>query len=227
MFRDKCDEIIRYDNRSPEIIYLKSKDKNLAAVIDSYGPLEYKLYKNDYLFFVHAFIGQMLSNKVADVISKRFSDMLSSGITPESVSNLNREELRAIGLSYAKSDYIINFSRYILENPRFFDDIQYLQDDEIIKKLTVIRGIGNWSAKMYLIFVLNRLDVLPYEDGAFIQAYKWLYGVDEKNRNHPIIRKECLKWSPYSSIAARYLYRILDNGTVKQDITTFLNTYAK
>ena len=71
---------------------------------------------------------------------------------------------------------------------------------------------------MYAIFVLDRLDILPYEDGAFLQSIKWLYGLDEKNRNHPEVRKLCEKWSPYRSLAARYMYRVLDSGFVKKDI---------
>ena len=82
-----------------------------------------------------------------------------------------------------------------------------------LNKLTALRGIGTWSSKMYLIFVLNRLNVLPYEDGAFLQAYKWLYATDDIK---PVaIKQKCASWSPYSSLAARYMYRALDNGLTK------------
>ena len=89
-------------------------------------------------------------------------------------------------------------------------------DDEIVfKKITSVRGLGSWSAKMYLIFVLNRQNILPYEDGAFLQSYSWLYKTDD--RKPASIKKKCKKWEPYSSIAARYLYKDLDNGFTKEE----------
>lgn len=90
-----------------------------------------------------------------------------------------------------------------------------MSDQEIIRELTSIKGIGIWTAKMYLIFVLDRPNVLPYEDGAFLQAYRWAYKTD--NLSPDAIKKKCKKWSPYSSIAARYLYRALDTGLTKDE----------
>lgn len=99
------------------------------------------------------------------------------------------------------------------DKPDFFNKLVHLPDVEVIKKLTALRGLGPWSAKMYLIFVLNRLDVLPYEDGAFLQAYKWLYATEDVKP--PSIIKRCETWKPYSSLAARYLYRALDSGLTR------------
>ena len=90
-----------------------------------------------------------------------------------------------------------------------------MTDSEIMKSLTSIKGIGNWTAKMYLIFVLNRPDILPVEDVAFLQAYQWLYKTDD--RTPKSVQKKCNKWKPYSSIAARYLYRALDGGLTKEE----------
>jgi 3-methyladenine DNA glycosylase/8-oxoguanine DNA glycosylase len=101
----------------------------------------------------------------------------------------------------------------IRDKADFFDDLARQSDGEIMKHLTSLRGIGSWSAKMYLIFVLNRLDILPYEDGAFLQAYKWLY--DTEDVKPASIIYQCKPWKPYSSLAARYLYRALDAGMVK------------
>lgn len=90
-----------------------------------------------------------------------------------------------------------------------------LDDESVIKQLTAIKGIGNWTAKMYLIFVLDRQDILPTEDVAFLQAYKWLYKTTD--RSPASITNKCTKWKPYSSIAARYLYRALDSGLTKTE----------
>ncbi|MCC8014242.1 MAG: hypothetical protein LIO87_03520 [Eubacterium sp.] len=82
-----------------------------------------------------------------------------------------------------------------------------------------ILGIGKWTAKMYLIFVLDCPDVLPVEDAAFLQAYKWLYKTEDCSEKS--VYKKCKKWKPYSSIAARYLYRALDMGYTKKEFHLF------
>ena len=78
-----------------------------------------------------------------------------------------------------------------------------------------IHGIGRWTAKMYLIFVLDRQDILPYEDVAFLQGYRWMYKTDITTKDS--VLKKCAKWKPYSSIAARYLYRALDMGLTTEE----------
>ena len=103
----------------------------------------------------------------------------------------------------------------MLNEKLILSELQNLSNDEVIKKLTSLRGIGLWTAKMYLIFVLNRQNVLPVEDVAFLQSYKWMYKTDDISKNSVI--KNCKKWSPYSSIAARYLYRALDTGLTKNE----------
>lgn len=90
-----------------------------------------------------------------------------------------------------------------------------MNDADVMKNLTSLKGIGNWTAKMYLIFVLDRPDILPTEDVAFLQAYEWLYKT--KDRSKESVEKRCKKWKPYSSVAARYLYRALDNGLTKEE----------
>ena len=102
-----------------------------------------------------------------------------------------------------------------------FVKIEELPDEEAILALKSIKGIGNWTAKMYLIFFLQRQDVLPYEDGAFLQAYKWLYNT--KIIKSESIARKCKKWRPYTSIGARYMYRALDTGLTKIPIKDFLS----
>jgi len=101
-----------------------------------------------------------------------------------------------------------------------FSQLDTMSDDEVLRILTSIKGIGNWTAKMYLLFFLQREDVLPYEDGAFLQAYKWLYNT--KVTKPDSISRRCKKWKPYSSIGARYMYRALDTGLTKIPIKQFL-----
>ena len=89
----------------------------------------------------------------------------------------------------------------------------------MIRILTSVHGIGTWTAKMYLMFVLNRQDVLPFEDVAFLQGYGWAYKTDDFSP--AAVQKKCKKWKPYSSIAARYMYKALDRGLTKEEFHLF------
>lgn len=207
-----------YKINDPEILHLRRCDEQLDFAIQLIGDLHYGIHTDPFTHFMDTIIGQMLSNKVGDVISGRFRDLCYGEVNSDSVCRLSIEDLRGIGISRDKSGYLLNFAKYIKDNPNYFDYLETLPDSELLANLQSHRGIGGWSSKMYAIFVLDRMDILPFEDGAFLQSFKWLYGVDEKNRNHPIIREMCKKWSPYSSLAARYMYRVLDNGFTKKEI---------
>lgn len=122
-------------------------------------------------------------------------------------------------MSNAKVEYIRILTDAVKTGALVFSRLEHETDTNVVKKLTSLRGIGNWTAKMYLIFVLNRLNVLPYEDGAFLQAYRWLYKTDDVSPAS--IKKKCKKWSPYASVAARFMYRALDMGLTKQEFHLF------
>lgn len=206
-------KVITLTLESEGIKYLSKKDKQLGKVFNLIGDLSYRPYEDHYSFLVETIIGQMLSNKVANVISNRVTNACGGLITPESISNIGTEGLRSLGLSNAKVSYIFNLTDHVYKEQTIFTGLLYKSDQEVIKYLTNLKGIGNWTAKMYLIFALDRKDVLPYEDGAFIQSYSWLYNTDKTLKND--VEQICKNWRPYSSIAARYLYKLLDNGYTK------------
>lgn len=205
--------LITLTDSSESIIYLRSKDKRLARVIDAIGSISYVPYSDGYSFLVNTIVGQMLSNKVADKLSERLLQLTNNEITPEQISKLSDEELKSIGISKNKVSYIRALTDAITCDKLSLSALSSLPDKDVIKSLTTIKGIGSWSAKMYLIFVLNRQDILPTEDVAFLQSYSWLYKTDDLSEK-AIINK-CKKWKPYSSIASRYLYKALDNGLTK------------
>lgn len=169
------------DSNTPSIQYLIRKDKRLSKVISMVGPLTYTPHDDNdtYSFLVHGIIEQMLSKKAGQKIYERLEKICIDQITPESISRLSDEEIRSCGTSNAKVTYIRSLTNAVVNNDIDFRVLNELSDTEIIKKLTTIRGIGNWSAKMYLIFVLDRQDVLPFEDGAFLQSYRWMYKTED------------------------------------------------
>lgn len=203
------------------ILHLKKNDCRLSTVIDNIGVINFHKNTDSFLFLVREIVGQMISSRVKKIIWDRFMVLCNNSITPSSVSTLRPEQLRCIGLSKSKSSYILNLAKSVSNNEIDFEKLKTMPDDEVIKVLTSIKGVGNWTAKMYLIFFLQREDILPYEDGAFLQAYKWLYNT--KRIKPEDIARRCRKWKPYSSIGARYMYRALDTGLTKIPISDFLN----
>lgn len=211
--------IITLDRSSPGVKYLCDKDKRLAKAISMVGPINYCPYDDEYAFLIHEIIEQMLSIKAGQKIYARLEQLCNGRITPQTVSELSDEAIRSTGTSNAKVLYIRNITNAVISGKLCFDDLKKLPDEVILKKMTSLRGIGTWTAKMYLIFVLDRQDVLPFEDGAFLQSYRWLYRTTDCTAAS--VKKKCAKWKPYSSIAARYLYDILDLGMTKEEFHLF------
>lgn len=209
-------ELITLTASTPSIQYLMEKDKRLAKVIRMVGPITYEPHTdNPFPFLIHEIIEQMLSIKAGAKIYGRLEEKCNGNICPETISLLCEDDLRAIGTSGLKARYIKGAAEAVLNNTLEFSRFPEMTDEEVLAELTALRGIGSWTAKMYLIFVLDRQDILPYEDVAFLQGYKWAYKTDDVSKT--AIEKKCRKWKPYSSIAARYLYRAYDLGLTREE----------
>lgn len=209
-------EVITLDINSPPVRYLCKKDKRLAKVVCMVGPITYTMYEDEpYAFLIHEIIEQMLSVKAGNKIFKRFTKLCGGTISPEIVSSLTDEQIKSTGTSINKVRCIRSLTDAIITESISLNTFQDYQDEDVIKDLTSIKGIGQWTAKMFLIFVLNRNDILPYEDVAFLQSYQWLYKTNIIDKAS--VEKKCKKWKPYSSIAARYMYRALDIGLTKEE----------
>ena len=157
--------IITLNEASPEIQYLCNKDKRLAKVISMVEPISYETHSEyPYPFLVHEIIEQMLSIKAGAKIYGRLEELCEGNITPENVIVLSDEKLKSIGTSDAKVSYIKGLTAAILSGKINLEKLEHLDDNAVTKELTQLKGIGNWTAKMFLIFVLNRQDVLPFED---------------------------------------------------------------
>ena len=212
-------KVITLNTDSPEIQHLCKVDKRLAKVISMVGEISYQLYADPYDFLIHEIIEQMLSVKSGYVIYSRLEKLCDGTIIPEVVDALTIKEIRSIGTSYSKADYIKSLTYSVMSGEIDFEAFKTMSDKEVIKHLTNLKGIGIWTAHMYLIFVLNRQDILPTSDVAFLQVYEWLYKT--KDRSKSSVEKKCKKWKTYSSIAARYFYRLLDEGYTKNEFHLF------
>lgn len=207
--------VVTLDENNEAVQYLSSKDKRLCKVIKMLGPITYAPYEDAFAFLVNQILSQLLAAKVSKKMSERLVALCGGQITPENVLKLSPSDIRSTGASIQKAQYILGLASSFVNGEIDTAHLNELPDKEIIKELTKIKGIGSWTAKMYLIFVLNRDDVLPFEDYAFLQGYGWLYKTDDFSRKS--VEKKTMKWRPYRSIAARYLYRALDGGLTKQE----------
>jgi len=197
---------------APHIEHL-SKDKKLLPLIVALGPLTLRKRKNLCLRLCASIMSQQLSTRVAEVIFKRFLELYGDEEpTPQQIINTPFDELRAIGLSNAKANYVQNVARFITEQGLDDKKIAKMNNDEVIEKLTEIKGVGRWTVEMLLMFTLGREDVFAVDDLGIQQAMEKLYKIDPSNKKE--MKEKMLrisqKWSPYRTYACLYLWRHKD-----------------
>ena len=160
--------IIILNKENSAVQYLCNKDRRLSKIIDMVGEIIYQPYNDGYSFIIHEIIEQMLSIKSGAKIYARLQELCSGKFTPDEVSRLSDEEIKSIGTSNSKVMYIRNITDACQTGKIDLNSFDTLSDEEIYRQLIKIQGIGDWTIKMYLIFVLDRQDVLPAEDVAFL-----------------------------------------------------------
>ena len=181
--RQDVKEVITLNGDSESIKYLCKKDKRLAKVISMVGEITYKLHNDDpYAFLVHEIIEQMLSINAGAKIYSRLEELCGGMITPERIDRLSESEIKSIGTSASKARYIKSITEEVISGRLDFEEIARMTDQEASKKLLMLNGVGSWTVKMYLIFVLDRQDILPTEDVAFLQAYEWMYKTHDRSK---------------------------------------------
>jgi DNA-3-methyladenine glycosylase II len=164
-----------------------------------------RLQRNRFATLVHSILSQQISVHAARSIRTRLLD-LSGGITPERIDRLHPARLRTIGVSGPKVDYMKDLARKVRSGEVPLSRIGRLTDDAVVETLVQVRGIGVWTAQMFLIFSLGRLDVFPHEDHAVRSAIRNLYGLDELPNQETAFRI-AEPWRPYATIASWYCWR--------------------
>lgn len=153
---------------------------------------------------------QQLAGKAASAIWKRFLQLFGTKIvTPLQVIKLKHEDIRAVGLSNAKANYIRNISQAILDKQLNFQNYANMTDEEIIANLTQVKGIGRWTAEMFLMFTLGRSDIFSEGDYGLRKGFKKVYGY-KKDPNIKTIRRIVKKWSPYRTYGSMVLWKALE-----------------
>lgn len=192
--------------------HLLSADKRFAQLIERFGYPDIPGKKDYYNALAKSIIYQQLSGKAAGTIYSRVLD-ISGGkgkLNPDTILNTPDDKLRSAGLSAAKTHYIKALSESHLDGGLLPRDPKEMTNLEIIESLTRIKGIGQWTADMFLIFVLVRPDILPLTDLGIKKGFAVFFGLNDLPDEKYMLKKSS-KWKPYRSIASWYLWEIIDN----------------
>lgn len=190
------------------------KDKKLAKIIDATQvPHQLKFHKNICLRLCASIMSQQLSTKVAKVMYHRFLHLFGDAEpTPQQIVGMPFDEIRAIGLSNAKAQYILNVAQFAIDHKLDDKSLKKMSNEKIIELLTRIKGVGQWTVEMLLMFTLGREDVFAVDDYGIRMAMKNLYKLDDSNKKDftEKILKLSQKWSPYRTYACMHLWQWKD-----------------
>ena len=191
------------------IDHLKRSDPVLSAIIDQVGDYGIQFREPDFETLVKSIVYQQLSGRVASVIFGRLAAAAGAKMTPESVLQLRPSRMRKLGLSTQKTAYIRDLARHTRDGLVVFEELHELTDQAVLERLTQVRGIGVWTAHMFLIFALRRPDVLPTGDLGIRNAIRKAYRMAELPTPAEM---EALAsaWRPFCTVASWYLWRSLE-----------------
>ena len=210
---------IKFDFDSQAVQHLTQVDERLACLISTIGPYHLILREDYYESLINSILGQQLSASVAKVIRTRLLNICGE-LKPITLLNCPDKDLREIGISTPKIAYIKNLSLSILNGQLEIQSLDNLPDIEIINQLTKIKGIGRWTAEMFLIFSLGRLNVLSINDVGIQRGIKWLYQL-ENNPDELVLKKYGAAWSPYCTIASLYLWEVINQKLISKSANDF------
>ena len=197
------------------IDFLK-KDKIMQDLIKKFGKPDFKVGQDYFQSLLRSIVFQQLSGKAAQTIYERILNLLpkTTNLCPNEILKLDKDEMRKAGLSFQKINYVRNLADYFENNSFQKKDVESMTDEEISKELIQIKGIGQWTVDMFLMFTLNRADILPYKDLGIQKGIMQILNM----KNLPSKKKMenySRKWKPYRTIACWYLWRIADDKFAK------------
>lgn len=196
-------------NLAKAIPHLAKADPEFVKIIDRVDPIQLPPPRENFESLVDSIVSQQLSVKAAATIFQRVCLVLDNEITATKVLATSAEQLRSAGLSGQKTSYLIALAEAFLEKPDSYKNLHDLTDTEVIEELTAIKGIGVWTAQMFLMFTLLREDVFPIGDlGIRRGMEKFLF--DGENQPHETLIKRAEIWAPYRSVASLVLWQVQD-----------------
>jgi len=191
--------------------YLMKSDPELIPLLDAFKIQDLQPETDYFKSLTRSIVYQQLSGKVAKTILDRFILLYKdkSYPTPVDVINIDHEKLRSVGLSNSKAQYIKNIAHAFLDNPDTYDSLEKMDDQDIIDTLITIKGVGPWTAQMFLMFTLNRPDVFPVTDLGVQKGFKHYYKLSEMPTPGQMLKKS-EQWAPYRTVVSLYFWRLLE-----------------
>jgi DNA-3-methyladenine glycosylase II len=192
---------------------LTKSDPVLAPIIQLSSLATFRPHQDYYGALVNSIIGQQLSVKAAASIKQKFKDLFDQQFpTPDQILEKSVEDLRAVGFSRAKANYVHDLAQHITDGQLDFANFDRQSNQAIIDELTSVKGIGDWTAHMFLIFSMGRLDILPVGDLGIKNGIRRLYNLQDIPSPEAISKLAAANhWHPYESVAAWYVWRSLEN----------------
>ena len=209
--------MIKFDEKAVE--HLRSADDTLRRIIDERGPLDFEARSrgrptDPYGVLLRSIVGQQLSTKAARSIYGRLTEQFDGRTpTPQELLDADPEVVRSAGLSRPKVKYLRSLAEHVLSGELELDKLHELPDEEVTREVTAVKGLGQWTADMFLIFHLGRPDVLPVGDLGVRRAVERAYGL-EALPDAETLERLGERWRPYRSLASLYLWDSLDNAPV-------------
>jgi DNA-3-methyladenine glycosylase II len=191
------------------IEHLRRSDPILAEIIGRVGDYAIQFRDPDFETLVKSIVYQQLSGRVAGVIFGRLTAAAGPKLTPANILKLRPSRMRTLGLSTQKTAYIRDLARHTRDRRLVFEELRELPDSAVIERVTQVKGIGVWTAHMFLIFALRRHDILPTGDLGIRNAIRRAYGLPELPTPAEM-EKMAEPWRPYCSVASWYLWRSLE-----------------
>ena len=188
-----------------ELSYLRQKDKRLGSVMDRIGHIDRAVDPDLFSSVVHHIIGQQISTKAQATIWQRIHDTLGS-INAETILKAGVPALQALGMTFRKAEYITDFAEKIHTGAFRLDEVARMNDEDAIRALSSLKGIGVWTAEMILLFCLQRPDIFSYDDLAIRRGLCMVYHHREMDRAR--FEKYRRRFSPYGSVASLYLWAV-------------------
>ena len=197
-------------------IDLLKRDRNMQVLIEKFGRPNFKIGQDYFQSLFRSIVFQQLSGEAAQTIYKRLVNLIpeTSNLCPNEVLKIEKNDMSKAGLSSQKINYVRNLADYFENNSFEKKDVERMTDEEISRELTQIKGIGQWTVDMFLMFTLNRADILPYGDLGIQKGIMKI--LNKKNLPSKKEMENCSKkWMPYRTIACWYLWRITDDKFAK------------
>lgn len=188
-----------------EISYLKSKDEKLAEVIEKIGMIERETDTDLFSSVIHHIIGQQISTKAQATIWQRMQEGLGE-VNAETILATDISKLQSYGMTFRKAEYIADFAEKVHDGTCNLDAVWQMSDEEAIRELSSLKGIGVWTAEMILLFCMQRPDIFSYDDLAIQRGLRMVY--HHRKIDRKLFEKYRRRFSPYCSVASLYLWAV-------------------